>query len=512
MSRKPILLLILDGWGYSESSADNAIHGARTPVWDHLWADYPHTLIQTSGGAVGLPDGQMGNSEVGHMNLGAGRIVYQDFTRITRAIETGEFFHNPILCRAIDGACADAKAVHIMGLMSPGGVHSHDDHLKALLSMAAGRGAERIYLHAFLDGRDTPPQSAAASIRALQETFSGLGRGRFASLIGRYYAMDRDQRWDRIEQAYRLLTSGVAEFTVDDAEQGLRQAYARGETDEFVKPTAIVGDDQTPAVIEDGDCVIFANFRADRARQLSRAFTEPDFDGFKRDRTPRPGAFVCMTQYHKDIAAGVAFPPEELRHGLGEIIAGHGLKQLRIAETEKYAHVTFFFNGGEETVFPGEQRILVPSPKVATYDLQPEMSAGELTDRLIDAIRTGDFDVIVCNYANPDMVGHTGVYRAAVAAAETIDRCLGQIYDALREVNGEMLITADHGNLEQMRDPDSGQPHTAHTTNPVPLIYMGRPGRLAETGALCDIAPTILRLLDLPQPQEMTGQSLVNLD
>lgn len=515
MPRKPILLLILDGWGYSENPADNAIHGAKTPVWDHLWTEYPHTLINTSGNAVGLPDGQMGNSEVGHMNLGAGRIVYQDFTRITRAIENGEFAHNSALCQAMDGAVKQQKAIHIMGLLSPGGVHSHEDHLKALLKMAADRGAGKVYLHAFLDGRDTPPKSAAESIAALTATFNELklDDGRIASIVGRYYAMDRDQRWDRVEQAYNLLVSGQAEYQAATAEQGLQQAYERGETDEFVKATAIIpeGEGQTAVQMNDGDCLIFANFRADRARQLSRVLTETDFDGFQREKLPQFGAFVTMTQYQQGLAASVAFPPVKLQNGLGEILAQHDLTQLRIAETEKYAHVTFFFNGGEEKTFAGEERILVPSPKVATYDLQPEMSAPELTDKLSEAIRGGKFDVIICNYANPDMVGHTGIYDAAVKAVETIDQCLGRIYDALREVNGEMLITADHGNLELMRDIDNGQPHTAHTTNPVPLVYMGRPAKLAEQGALCDIAPTILQLLALPQPEQMTGHSLVEL-
>jgi 2,3-bisphosphoglycerate-independent phosphoglycerate mutase len=447
------------------------------------------------------------------MNLGAGRIVYQDFTRITRAIETGDFAQNPVLCHAVDAASAQGKAVHIMGLLSPGGVHSHQEHIKALVTLAAERGAEHIYLHAFLDGRDTPPKSAAAPIAALETCFSELGHGRIASLAGRYYAMDRDQRWERVEQAYNLLVAGQAEYTATTAEEGLEQAYQRGETDEFVKATAIVPAGTAAVSIDDGDCVIFANFRADRARQLSRVFTEPDFDGFSRGKVPKLSVFVCMTQYHRDIAADVAFPPTDLHNSLGEIVARQGLRQLRIAETEKYAHVTFFFNGGEETTFPGEERILVPSPKVATYDLQPEMSAPELTRRLVDAIRSGSFDVIVCNYANPDMVGHTGLYQAAVSAVETIDQCLGQIYEALREVNGEMLITADHGNLEMMQDPQTGQPHTAHTTNPVPLIYMGRPAGLVAngTGALCDIAPTILQLLAIPQPEEMTGHSLVTL-
>jgi len=512
MSAKPLLLLILDGWGYREDAKDNAILGAQTPVWDHLWADYPHTLIETSGRSVGLPDEQMGNSEVGHMNIGAGRVVYQDYTRVTAAIEDGTFFENPTLIQAIDTAVTQQKAVHLMGLLSPGGVHSHEDHIQAVLELAVRQGAERVYVHAFLDGRDTPPQSAQASIERLEAKLNALGKGQIASLIGRYYAMDRDQRWERVQKAYDLLIQGQAEFTATRAEDGLAQAYQRGETDEFVKATAICLADEKPATIQDGDVVLFMNFRADRARQLAKIFTAAEFDGFERAGLPQLGAFVCLTEYAADIEAAVAFPPVELKDSLGEVLAREGKTQLRIAETEKYAHVTFFFNGGKEDVFPGEQRILVPSPKVATYDLQPAMSAPEVTDKLVEAIHSGHYDVIVCNLANPDMVGHTGKYDAAIEAVSVIDGCLGRLTEALRDTGGEVLITADHGNIEQMRDPATGQPHTAHTTNPVPLVYMGRAARLREGGALCDLAPTMLSLLGLAQPDSMSGASLVTID
>ncbi|HXH02954.1 MAG TPA: 2,3-bisphosphoglycerate-independent phosphoglycerate mutase [Candidatus Competibacteraceae bacterium] len=503
---KPLVLIVLDGWGYSEIPEHNAIAGACTPVWNHLWNDYPHTLIDTSGRAVGLPDEQMGNSEVGHMNLGAGRVVYQELTRIGKAIEDGEFFANPVLCQAVDGAVAQGRAVHVMGLLSPGGVHSHEEHIHAMAELAVRRGARQLYVHAFLDGRDTPPRSAAESLLRMQDKLAALGVGRIATLIGRYYAMDRDNRWERIQAAYDLLTQGQGEFQAESALAGLEAAYARGENDEFVKAT-VIGE---PAPMRDGDAVIFMNFRADRARQLSRAFVEDGFQGFARALRPRLSAFVCLTQYQKDIPAPVAFPPSDLKNGLGELLAQHGMRQLRLAETEKYAHVTFFFNGGRETVFEGEDRILVPSPKVATYDLKPEMSAPEVTDRLVEAIRSGRYDVIVVNYANPDMVGHTGIYAAAVQAVEAIDQCLGRVYQAIREVGGELLITADHGNVESMLDASSGQANTAHTTNLVPLVYVGpRTLTLEAGGALCDIAPTMLTLLGLPQPPEMTGRSLV---
>ncbi len=511
MQARPLVLIVLDGWGCRESTPDNAMAQARTPVWDRLWGDHPHSIIHTSGRAVGLPDSQMGNSEVGHMNLGAGRVVYQEFTRISKAVDDGSFFRNDVLCSAVDKAVGAGGAVHVMGLLSPGGVHSHEQHLFASVELAVRRGAKQVFVHAFLDGRDMPPRSAQASLERLRATLERLGRGRIASLVGRYYAMDRDQRWDRTAAAYRLIVHGEAEYQVADSMSGLHQAYARGESDEFVKPTAIVPAGESPVQVTDGDSVIFINFRSDRARQLSHAFTADGFDGFARADRPRLSAFVCMTQYQDTIPAPVAFPPVALHNSLGEVLATHRLTQLRLAETEKYAHVTFFFNGGRETVFPGEERELVPSPKVATYDQQPAMSAPGVTDKLVDAIRGGRFDVIVCNYANPDMVGHTGVFEAAVEAVETIDQCLGRVLDALREMGGELLITADHGNVEQMRDERTGQAHTAHTTNPVPLVYVGRPASLVPDGALCDIAPTMLTLLGLPQPEEMTGRSLVRL-
>ena len=508
---KPLLLLVLDGWGYSENPDSNAILNASTPVWDHLWADYPHTLIRSSGNAVGLPDDQMGNSEVGHMTLGAGRVVYQDYTRITRAIEDGSFAANPALLGAIDAAVAEDKAVHVMGLLSPGGVHSHEAHLKAAVRLAADRGAEHILVHAFLDGRDTPPRSASASIRAMEQMLRSLGRGRLVSLVGRYYAMDRDQRWDRVSQAYALLVEGRSAHRAPTALSGLEAAYARGESDEFVQPTVVVSQqDETPSRMEDGDAVLFMNFRSDRARELVHTLANADFAGFDRGRVPRV-RLVCLTEYDASLDVPVAFGPAALDLGLGEYLSQLGLKQLRIAETEKYAHVTFFFSGGREQPFQGESRVLVPSPRVATYDLQPEMSAPEVTDRLVEAIGSGEFDVIICNYANADMVGHTGIYPAAVTAIEAVDRCLGRIVKAVAQAGGEMLITADHGNAEKMRDADSGEPHTAHTLGPVPLIYVGRSATLSNEGSLADVAPSMLRLMGLEQPREMTGTPLVEL-
>ncbi len=506
---KPAVLIILDGWGYSESDSYNAIKQAETPVWDRLWQECPHTLINTSGAEVGLPAGQMGNSEVGHLNLGSGRVVYQEFTRISRAVRTGSFFSNKTLTDAVDRAKAAGGAVHLMGLLSPGGVHSHEEHIHAMARLAVERGVQRVYLHAFLDGRDTPPKSAADSLRRMEEVFAGLGGGRIASIAGRYFAMDRDKRWDRVELAYDMLTLGQAPFQADAALQALEMAYERGETDEFVQCTCIRDSRGQPATIEDRDAVIFLNYRSDRARELTQCFVEPGFSGFRRKRQPKLSAFVSLTEYNRQFDIPVAFPPERLDNGFGEYLSNLGLRQLRIAETEKYAHVTFFFNGGREEPFPGEDRILVPSPKVATYDLQPEMSAPEVTRRLVDAIRNGNYDAIVCNYANSDMVGHTGDFEAAVKAIECLDRCLGEVVEAWREVGGEMLITADHGNAEQMRDPQTGQPHTAHSCNPVPLIYVGRQARLQEEGALCDIAPSLLHIMGLELPREMQGRNLV---
>jgi 2,3-bisphosphoglycerate-independent phosphoglycerate mutase len=503
---KPAVLLVLDGWGYSESDDFNAIRAARTPVWDRLWQEYPHTLIGTSGSDVGLPAGQMGNSEVGHLNLGAGRVVFQELTRVSRAVESGEFLANTALNHALEKAQASDGALHIFGLLSPGGVHSHEEHIHALVRMAVEKGCEKVFVHAFLDGRDTPPRSAAPSLEALQQVMEQAGGGRIATLIGRYYAMDRDNRWERVQVAYDMLTQGKAEFVAEDALAGLQAAYDREETDEFVQATRI-GE---AAPIVDGDAIVFMNYRADRAREITRAFTEQGFDGFRRDRFPRLATYVTLTEYSEDFDLPVAFPPERPTNSFGEFIADKGLRQLRLAETEKYAHVTFFFNGGREETFAGEERILVPSPKVATYDLQPEMSAQEVTDKLVAAIEGGAYDAIICNFANPDMVGHTGKYEAAVKAIETIDQCLGRIMEALQHSGGELLITADHGNAEQMLDRATGQPHTAHTNNPVPLVYVGRQASLLEHGALCDIAPTLLRIMGLEQPSEMSGRALVS--
>ncbi len=508
----PVIAIILDGWGYSEDPEANAIHRARKPQWDKLWAQYPHTLIKGSGAEVGLPSGQMGNSEVGHLNLGAGRVVYQEFTRVSRAIRTGSFFTNLTLTNAVDQAIENDKALHILGLLSDGGVHSHEEHIQAMVRLAVERGAKRVYLHAFLDGRDTPPRSAETYIGNMQKVFDELGGGRFASIIGRYYAMDRDHRWPRIQAAYDLITQGKADHQAPDAQSALRAAYARGETDEFVLATAIVPEGEQPVAVEDGDVVVFMNYRSDRARQITRPFIEDDFNCFERAARPKLGAFISLTEYSADFDVPVAFPPERLKNVFGEYIAEHGLRQLRIAETEKYAHVTFFFNGGREEPFEGEDRILVPSPNVATYDQQPEMSAPELTDKLIEAIESGKYDTIICNYANPDMVGHTGNFEATVKAIEALDSCLGRVIEALRKVGGEALITADHGNAERMADPDTNQPHTAHTNNPVPLIYVGRPAQLEEHGSLCDVAPTLLHLMGLEIPPEMGGHSLVMLE
>ena len=503
---KPLVLIILDGFGHSENPEHNAIYAAQTPVYDRLRATYPHGLISGSGMDVGLPDGQMGNSEVGHMNLGAGRVVYQDFTRVTKAIRDGEFFDNAEITKAVDQAVGAGKAVHILGLLSDGGVHSHQDHLVAMAELAAQRGAERIYLHAFLDGRDTPPKSAQPSIELLDATFARLGKGRIASLTGRYFAMDRDNRWDRVSQAYNLIVDGHGEFNAATAQEGLEAAYARGESDEFVKATTI-GE---PVKVEDGDAVVFMNFRADRARELTRVFVEDDFNAFARARQPKLAGFVMLTQYAASIPAPSAFAPGSLENVLGDYLAKNGKTQLRIAETEKYAHVTFFFSGGREEPFPGEERILVPSPKVATYDLQPEMSAPEVTDHIVDAIENQRYDVIVVNYANGDMVGHSGVFDAAVKAVECLDACVGRIVEALDKVGGEALITADHGNVEQMEDESTGQAHTAHTCEPVPFIYVGKRSlKVREGGVLADVAPTMLKLLGLPQPQEMTGKSIL---
>lgn len=511
-SKKPYVLIILDGFGHREEAHSNAVQYANTPEIDRLRQDYPSGLIATSGQDVGLPEGQMGNSEVGHMNLGAGRVVYQDFTRISKAISDQVFTQTPALCDVIQQVKENDSALHIMGLLSPGGVHSHEDHIQAMIEMAHQQGVKRIYLHAFLDGRDTPPRSAEPSLEKLTALFDRLNCGRIASLIGRYYAMDRDNRWERIQTAYDLLTQGSAPFQAASATEGLQQAYQREEGDEFVQATVIRQASQAPACINDNDGLVFMNFRADRARQLTQAFIDPKFDGFTRQNRPALTNFVMLTQYADSLKTACAFPPVTLKNSLGEFLAHQGKTQLRIAETEKYAHVTFFFSGGKEDCYAGEKRLLVPSPDVATYDLQPEMSAPELTEKLTAAIQSNEFDLIVCNYANGDMVGHTGNFDAAVQAIEALDRCIGEVVKAVTVAGGECLITADHGNAEQMLDPATQQPHTAHTCEPVPLIYIGREAKIASGGSLSDIAPTLLHLMGIEQPAEMTGHNLIEIE
>jgi len=506
----PAVLLILDGFGNAPESSDNAITLAHKPNLDALWQQYPHTLINASESYVGLPAGQMGNSEVGHLNIGAGRVVYQDFERINHAIETGEFFANPTLVEAVQKARDGGHALHIFGLLSDGGVHSHELHIHAMVDMAARAGVKHIYIHAFLDGRDTPPRSAQHYLQRLEEKCAELKAGRIASIVGRYYAMDRDKRWARVESAYNLIAGGAGEFIAASAEQGLQAAYARDENDEFVKATAIVPTGETPVRVQDGDVIVYMNFRSDRTRELTSAFLDADFDGFERRYTPKLGGYYTLTMYDKNMAnARVVFPPESIINGFGEYVAKLGMKQLRIAETEKYPHVTFFLNGGEERVYEGEDRILVQSPSVATYDLKPEMSAFEVTDKLEQAILSGKYDVIICNYANCDMVGHTGVIPAAIKAVEAIDNALQRIVDALKSVGGQLLLTADHGNIEQMVDKTTGQPHTAHSTNPVPLVYVCGNRPLASGGSLSDLAPTMLDILGVDKPIEMTGKSLI---
>ncbi|EAQ65763.1 phosphoglyceromutase [Marinomonas sp. MED121] len=506
MAKKTTALFILDGWGYSETSKSNAIAAANTPNWDKLWQTRPHSLIQTSGMAVGLPEGQMGNSEVGHMNLGAGRTVYQNFTRIGKAIEDGSFFDNEALVNAVDTAVKADKAVHILGLLSAGGVHSHHEQIMAMSEMAVKRGAKKVYIHGFTDGRDTPPRSAQAPIADLEAKLAALGTGRIATLTGRYFAMDRDNRWERVETAYDAIALGQAECHAATAEQAILAAYDRDQNDEFV-PATVIGDAVT---LEEGDAIVFANFRPDRARQLTRAFTDADFSGFTRKATPKLGAFVTFTEYASDIKASVAFPPVALSNTLGEVLAKLGKTQLRIAETEKYAHVTFFFNGGEEALFEGEERELIPSPDVATYDLKPEMSAPEVTDKLVEVISAGTYDTIICNFANGDMVGHSGVFDAAVKAVEAVDACIGRVLAALELNAGSCLITADHGNVEQMLSDDGTQPLTSHTIEPVPLVLVSPDSSLSvKSGALSDIAPTILEIMGIEVPTEMTGRSLL---
>ncbi|MEA1945020.1 MAG: 2,3-bisphosphoglycerate-independent phosphoglycerate mutase, partial [Euryarchaeota archaeon] len=486
-----LILIILDGFGLKESPDGNAIAYADTSHIDLLRKRYPTCMLQAAGEAVGLPDGQMGNSEVGHLNIGAGRIVYQDLTRINKAVADKTFFRNPILQKAIEHAKMHNSSLHLMGLLSDGGVHSHLSHLLALLEFASANHVTPL-IHAFLDGRDVPPKSALEYIRALDGY-------RIGTVAGRYYAMDRDNRWDRTEKAYRALVNreGVVAERASDA---VHKGYARGETDEFILPTIV--NDYTP--IADNDSIIFFNFRPDRARQITRAFVDDDFSHFERQKL-NDLYFVCMTEYDSTINAHVAYAPEHITNTLGEVLSKHGLRQLRIAETEKYAHVTFFFNGGVETPYPGEDRCLIPSPKVATYDLKPEMSAYVVTDAVIERIES--YDVIILNYANCDMVGHTGVFDAAVKAVETVDTCVGRVIDAVQRIGGSAIITADHGNAEEMTDED-GTPHTAHTTNPVPLILVTDQMVRIRNGKLADIAPTMLEILGIPKPAEMTGESL----
>jgi len=500
-------LIILDGFGYSAKKEGNAIALAHTPHFDDWFRHYPNTLIEGSGKAVGLPPGQMGNSEVGHLNIGAGRIVQMDISRIDSAIEDGRFFQNDVLLAAMKAARPHGGALHLMGLVSHGGVHSWHKHLYALLEMAKQNAVERVFIHAFLDGRDTPPESGASYVAELIEKTHEYGAGQVASVIGRYYAMDRDKRWDRVEKAYRLLLDGEGRKRTDPV-QAIKEYYAEGITDEFMLPIVIIGPEGNPvATVKDGDSVIFFNFRADRARELSMAFTVPDFSGFPRDQ--KKIHFTCMTQYDKSLPLPIAFGPVHHEMILADVLAAHGMKNLRIAETEKYAHVTFFFNGGVEAPFPGEKRILIPSPKVTTYDLKPEMSAPEVTDEVVKAVESGEFDVIILNYANSDMVGHTGVLSAAIKAVETLDTCVGRVVDAVRSKGGAVVITADHGNSEQMIDPETGGPFTAHTTGPVPLILIDEyHGRLASDGSLQDIAPTMLGILGIPKPSQMTGHDL----
>ena len=505
-----ILLMVLDGWGINPRREGNAIALARTPNMDELWNRYPHTLLQASGEAVGLPHGQMGNSEVGHLNLGAGRIVYQDFTRISKAIREGKFFQNPTLLEGIGRIKESRGALHLLGLVSDGGVHSHIDHLVALLQLVKQEGLDRTFIHAFLDGRDTPPKSGIDYLRQLEGELTRIGVGRIATLMGRYYAMDRDNRWERIQKAYAAMVPGKGRMG-RSACSALESAYGEGETDEFVLPTVITEDRGVPVgCIADGDGVIFFNFRADRAREITRALAFADFAGFSRPQVPQLASYVCMTEYDETFHLPIAFPPQHLSHILAEEISSRSIPQLRIAETEKYAHVTFFFNGGIEQVFPFEERCLIPSPKVATYDLQPEMSAYLVTGEVKRRLPTGRYRFILLNYANPDMVGHTGILPAAIQAIETVDSCVGQVVSTIRQAGGIVLITADHGNAEQMVDYETGEPHTAHTTNPVPFLVIqdGLSLRLRE-GILADLAPTLLQIWGLEKPPEMEGESLL---
>ncbi len=512
MLKKPIMLMILDGWGNRGNFPDNAIYAAKKPFYDSLLLKYPHAQLDASGEAVGLPKGQMGNSEVGHLNIGAGRVVYQELTRISKSIKDGDFFTNKVLLKAIELAKKNDKKLHLLGLVSNGGVHSSMDHIFALLDLAKAQGIKKVYVHALLDGRDVPPQSALIYLSALEEKMQEIELGEIASIAGRYYTMDRDKRWERIEKGYDVLVSDNGEKAFS-AKEAVEKAYASGLTDEFILPTCIVDiSGNKIASIEKDDSVIFFNFRADRARQISHVFTDEEFMPFKRKEEMLPVNFFCLTEYDVTLKCDVAFSSTDLHNTLGEILAEHNKHQLRIAETEKYAHVTFFFNGGLEKANPLETRILVNSPKVATYDLKPEMSAFEVTDKTLAAIESNSFDVIILNFANPDMLGHTGNFSAAVQAIEVIDICIQKITNAILEKDGTVLLTADHGNCEMMIDPLTDEPHTAHTTDLVPFFYIAKEaiGKKLSDGALEDIAPTILQLMQIPVPPEMTGKSLIN--
>ena len=503
MNKTPTTLIIMDGFGLRQETEGNAIQAAATPRLDQFFQEFAHTPLRASGLDVGLPDGQMGNSEVGHTNIGAGRVVFQDLPRITKAIRDGSFFENPAYNHAMDACLEKGTALHLMGLLSDGGVHSHLDHLFALLEMAKRKGLEKVYIHAFLDGRDVSPTSGADFVARTVEQCRSIGVGKIATVMGRYYAMDRDKRWDRVEMAYDAMVYGEGSTFNPVPVAAVKDSYAAGVTDEFVEPVVCDRD----GTISDNDSVIFFNFRPDRAREITRSLVDPEFDGFTRQFFPL--TFVCNTEYDASMPnVEVAFPRVSVANGLGEYLSQMGLTQLRIAETEKYAHVTFFFNGGTETVFPGEDRVLVPSPKVATYDLQPEMSAVEVTDKCVERIESGAYDVIILNFANCDMVGHTGVYEAAVKAVETVDTCVGRVVDATMKMGGIAMITADHGNAEQMEEPD-GSPMTAHTTNPVPFILCGAGTELRSDGRLADIAPTILDVMGLACPPEMDGKTLI---
>lgn len=505
--KKPLMLMILDGWGISPDASNNAVAQAKTPNLSKLLAEYPHAQIRTSGMAVGLPDGQMGNSEVGHLNLGAGRIVYQDLTRITKSIQDGDFFTNPVLLDCIAKVKVAGGRLHLAGLLSDGGVHSHNSHLYALIELAKQQGVGETCIHCLLDGRDTPPQSGASYLKELEAELQRIGHGRVATIIGRYYAMDRDNRWERVEKAYNAMVLGQGEQAASAAE-AIAASYAASVTDEFVLPTVI----NPSATINDGDAIIFFNFRSDRAREITRSLTFEQFDGFQRQRVPKLSGYVCMTEYDATFGLPIAYEQQELTNILGGVLAEAGLKQLRIAETEKYAHVTFFFNGGVETPFANEDRALIPSPKeVATYDQKPEMSAFSVADEVVRRLEQDQYDVIILNFANCDMVGHTGILPAAVKAVEAVDACVGTVVEKIRALGGTVLITADHGNAEQMTD-EQGEPHTAHTCNPVWLILVDeqrKAAALREGGKLADIAPTMLKLLGLAQPAEMSGESLL---